>query len=157
MNESDYKLLNSQLNALLDEEPDALAAASNFVGLLYNAIDNINWLGIYVLRGDELVLGPFQGNTACVHIALDEGVCGAAASTMQTQRVADVHAFPGHIACDAESRSELVVPLVTHGSLIGVLDIDSPITRRFTQADQTGVEMLCESFCALQEARKYFI
>ena len=157
MNETDYKLLNSQLHALLDEEPDALAAASNFVGLLYNAIDNINWLGIYVLRGNELVLGPFQGNPACVHIALDEGVCGAAAATMQTQRVADVHSFPGHIVCDSESRSELVVPLVTHSKLIGVLDIDSPITRRFTAADQTGVEMLCESFCTLQEARKYFI
>ncbi len=157
MTETDYKLLNSQLHALLDEEPDALAAASNFVGLLYNAIADINWLGIYVFRGDELVLGPFQGKPACVHIALDEGVCGAAASTLQTQRVADVHAFPGHIVCDAESRSELVVPLVTHGKLIGVLDIDSPVTRRFTEADQVGVEMLCEIFRELQEARKYFI
>lgn len=157
MIETDYKLLNSQLHALLDEEADALAAASNFVGLLYNAIDNINWLGIYVLRGDELVLGPFQGKPACVHIAMDEGVCGTAASTLQTQRIADVHAFPGHIVCDAESRSELVVPLIAHGKLIGVLDIDSPVTRRFTAADQTGVEMLCESFCALQEVRKYFI
>lgn len=157
MNETDYKLLSSQLHALLDGEADALAAASNFVGLLYNAIDNINWLGIYVLRGDELVLGPFQGKPACVHIALDEGVCGAAASTLQTQRVADVYAFPGHIVCDAESRSELVVPLIAHGKLIGVLDIDSPVTRRFTEADQVGVEMLCESFCTLQESRKYFI
>jgi GAF domain-containing protein len=157
MNEIDYELLNSQVHALLDEEADALAAASNFVGLLYNAIDNINWLGIYVLRGDELVLGPFQGKPACVHIALDEGVCGAAASTMQTQRVADVHAFPGHIVCDVESRSELVVPLVAHGQLLGVLDIDSSETRRFSEADQAGVEKLCESFCALQEKRKYFI
>jgi len=157
MNEIDYELLNSQVHALLDEEADALAAASNFVGLLYNAIDNINWLGIYVLRGDELVLGPFQGKPACVHIALDEGVCGTAASTMQTQRVADVHAFPGHIVCDVESRSELVVPLVAHGQLLGVLDIDSSETRRFSEADQAGVEKLCESFCALQEKRKYFI
>lgn len=157
MNETDYKLLNSQLHALLDDEPDALAAAANFVGLLYNAIDDINWLGIYVLRDDELVLGPFQGKPACVHIALDEGVSGAAASTLQTQRVADVQAFPGHIVCDPDSRSELVVPLVSHGKLIGVLDIDSPVTRRFSEADQTGVEMLCESFCTLQEARKYFI
>ena len=157
MKEIDYELLNSQLHALLDEEADSLAAASNFVGLLYNAIDNINWLGVYVLRGDELVLGPFQGKPACVHIALDEGVCGAAASTMQTQRVADVHAFPGHIVCDVESRSELVVPLVAHGQLLGVLDIDSSETRRFSEADQAGVEKLCESFCALQEKRKYFI
>ena len=150
MNQTDYDLVNSQLHALLDNEYDALAAASNFVALLYNALDDVNWLGIYVLRGDELVLGPFQGKPACVHIALDEGVCGAAASTLQTQRVADVHAFPGHIVCDPDSRSELVVPLLSHKRLIGVLDIDSPVTRRFT-------EKLCESFCALQEKRKYFI
>ncbi len=157
MNNTDYNLLDSQLHALLDKEPDALAAASNFVALLFNGIDDVNWLGIYVLRGDELVLGPFQGKPACVHIALDEGVCGAAASTLETQRVADVHAFPGHIVCDPDSRSELVVPLTAHDQLIGVLDIDSPLTRRFSQADQDGIEKLCESFCALQEARKYFI
>jgi GAF domain-containing protein len=157
MNQTDYELLNSQLHALLDEEPDALAAASNFVALLYNALDEINWLGIYVLRGDELVLGPFQGKPACVHIALDEGVCGAAAATLQTQRVADVQAFPGHIVCDPDSRSELVVPLFSHGQLIGVLDIDSPITRRFSETDQVGVEKLCDSFCEAQEKRKYFI
>ena len=120
-------------------------------------MNNINWLAIYVLRDDELVLGPFQGKLACVHIALDEGVCGAAASTLETQRVADVQAFPGHIVCDPDSRSELVVPLLAHGRLIGVLDIDSPLTRRFTQTDQEGVEELCASFCALQEQRKYFI
>jgi len=157
MNATDYDLLDSQLHALLGEEADSLAAASNFVALLYNALDNINWLGIYALREDELVLGPFQGKPACAHIALDEGVCGAAASTLQTQRVADVHAFPGHIVCDADSRSELVVPLVAHGSLIGVLDIDSPVTRRFTETDEAGVEKLCASFCALQETRNYFI
>ncbi len=154
---TDYDLLDSQLHALLDEEPDALAAAANFVGLLYNSIPDVNWLGIYVLRDDELVLGPFQGKPACVHIGLDEGVCGAAASSLQTQRVADVHAFPGHIVCDPDSRSELVVPLVAHERLIGVLDIDSPTTRRFSETDQAGVEKLCESFCALQEKRKYFI
>ena len=157
MNQIDYDLLNSQLRALLENEHDALAAAGNFVALLYNALDEVNWLGIYVLRGDELVLGPFQGKPACTHIALDEGVCGAAASTLLTQRVGDVHAFPGHIVCDPDSRSELVVPLLSHGQLIGVLDIDSPITRRFTEADQDGVEKLCESFCELQENRKYFI
>ena len=157
MTAPDYALLKSQFVALIGDEADALAIASNFVGLLYHAIDDINWLGIYVLRDDELVLGPFQGRPACVHIALDEGVCGAAASTLQTQRVADVQAFPGHIVCDPDSRSELVVPLVSHEKLIGVLDIDSPVTRRFSEADQTGVEMLCESFCTLQEARKYFI
>ena len=157
MNQTDYRLLNSQLHALLENEHDALAASGNFVALLYNALDEVNWLGIYVLRGDELVLGPFQGKPACTRIALDEGVCGAAASTLQTQRVADVHAFPGHIVCDPDSRSELVVPLLSHGNLIGVLDIDSPITRRFSAADQAGVEDLCDSFCELQEKRKYFI
>ena len=157
MIKTDYELLDSQLHALLGGERDALAATGNFVALLYNALAEINWLGVYVLRGDELVLGPFQGKPACVHIALDEGVCGAAASTLETQRVADVHAFPGHIACDVDSRSELVVPLIAHEQLIGVLDIDSPITRRFSVADQAGVEKLCETFCALQETRKYFI
>jgi GAF domain-containing protein len=157
MNQTDYRLLNSQLHALLENEHDALAASGNFVALLYNALDEVNWLGIYVLRGDALVLGPFQGKPACTRIALDEGVCGAAASTLQTQRVADVHAFPGHIVCDPDSRSELVVPLLSHGQLIGVLDIDSPITRRFSAADQAGVEDLCDSFCELQEKRKYFI
>jgi len=154
---TDFKLLDSQLRALLDGERDALAATGNFVALLFNALSDINWLGVYVLRGDELVLGPFQGKPACVHIALDEGICGAAASTLETQRVADVHAFPGHIACDVDSRSELVVPLLVHDQLIGVLDIDSPITRRFSVADQDGVEKLCKTFCELQETRKYFI
>jgi len=157
MTDPDYKLLNSQLHALLDGERDALAATANFVALLYNALEEINWLGVYVLRDDELVLGPFQGKPACVHISLDEGVCGAAASTRETQRVADVHSFPGHIVCDPDSRSELVVPLIVHDRLIGVLDIDSPITRRFNPADQAGVEKCCETFCALQETRKYFI
>ena len=157
MTGTDYELLDSQLHALLEDEPDALAAASNFVGLLYNALDNINWLGIYVLRGDELVLGPFQGKPACVHIPLDEGVCGAAASTLETQRVGDVQAFPGHIVCDPESRSELVVPLLAQDTLIGVMDIDSPVSGSFSSADQEGVEKVCASFCTLQESRKYFI
>lgn len=157
MTDTNYKLLDSQVHALLGDEQDPLAATSNFVGLLYNALDDINWLGVYVLRKDELVLGPFQGKPACVRLALDEGVCGAAASSLQTQRVADVHSFTGHVVCDPDSRSELVVPLVTHDQLIGVLDIDSPLTGRFDEADQVGVEQLCASFCALQEKRKYFI
>ena len=157
MTDTNYKLLDSQVHALLGDEQDPLAATSNFVGLLYNALDDVNWLGVYVLRKDELVLGPFQGKPACVRIALDEGVCGAAASSLQTQRVADVHSFTGHVVCDPDSRSELVVPLVTHDQLIGVLDIDSPLPGRFDEADQVGVEKLCASFCALQEKRKYFI
>jgi len=157
MTAADYELLDSQLRALIAGEPDPLAAASNFVALLYNAMSEVNWLGVYVLRGEELVLGPFQGKPACVRIGLDEGVCGAAASSRETQRVADVHAFPGHIACDPESRSEIVVPLIAHDRLIGVLDIDSPVTSRFSAADQAGIERLCATFCTAQERRKYFI
>lgn len=157
MTDPDYKRLDAQMRALLADETDALASASNFVALLYDALDDINWLGIYVLRGDELVLGPFQGKPACVRIDIGSGVCGAAAATLQTQRVADVHQFEGHIACDADSRSEVVVPLVSHGKLIGVLDIDSPTPDRFTATDQDGMEKLCASFCELQDSRNDFI
>jgi len=157
MTDPDYKLLDSQLHVLLADETDALASASNFVALLYDAMHDINWLGIYVLRGNELVLGPFQGRPACVRIALGSGVCGTAGATLQTQRVADVHQFEGHIACDVDSRSEVVVPLVSKGELIGVLDIDSPTPDRFTETDQLGVEKLCASFCELQDARNSFI
>ena len=147
MSETDYPLLESQYRAIVGGEQDALANSSNFVGLLFNALDDINWLGIYVLRGDELVLGPFQGKPACVRIALGKGVCGTAAASLETQRVADVHAFPGHIVCDADSRSEIVVPLVVDGKLIGVLDIDSPSPDRFSAADQAGIESLCRALC----------
>ncbi len=157
MSVPDYKLLASQTRALIADEADALASAANFVGLLYNAIADINWLGIYVLRGDELVLGPFQGPPACVHIAIGDGVCGTAAATGKTQRVADVHAFPGHIVCDAESRSEIVVPLLVNNTLIGVLDIDSPLLDRFSDDDQQGIEQLCRTYCEFQAGRKRFI
>ena len=157
MSNVDYDLLQSQLHALLADESDALAATSNFVALLYNAVADINWLGIYILRGDELVLGPFQGKPACARIALGDGVCGTAAATLNTQRVDDVHAFPGHIACDVDSRSELVVPLVVNEQLIGVLDIDSPTLARFSEIDQSGIEKICETFCRLQETRERFI
>lgn len=154
---TDYKLLDSQARALLADEPDALASAANFVALLYGAMDDINWLGIYVLREKELVLGPFQGKPACVHIDLGSGVCGTAAATLKTQRVADVHSFEGHIACDPDSRSEIVVPLLVNGELIGVLDIDSPSPDRFNEADQAGIEQLCATFCELQSQRENFI
>ena len=157
MTMTDYTLLDSQAQALLRDEPDALANAANFVALLYNALDDVNWLGIYVLRGDELVLGPFQGQPACVHIPIGNGVCGAAAATLETQRVADVHAFPGHIACDAASRSEIVVPLLVDGSLVGVLDIDSPSLDRFSADDQAGIERLCATWCGLQSGREDFL
>lgn len=154
MSDTDYTLLGSQLTALVGDEDDALANASNFVGLLFAALDDINWLGIYVLRGDELVLGPFQGKPACVRIPTGNGVCGTAAATRETQRVADVHAFPGHIACDADSRSEIVVPLIVDDRLIGVLDIDSPSLDRFSAADQDGIESLCGLFCEIQKGSK---
>lgn len=149
----DFKLLVQQLDALIGEESDTLANASNFVGLLYHSLPNINWLGIYVLRGAELVLGPFQGQPACVRIPVGRGVCGSAAELLQTLRVADVHAFAGHIACDPASRSEIVVPLMLHGQLAGVLDIDSPLLDRFTDADQQGVEMLCRNFTGSLERK----
>jgi len=152
---TNYDLLESQAVALLRDETDALASAANFVALLYNALDDVNWLGIYVLRGDELVLGPFQGQPACVHIAVGSGVCGTAAASLETQRVADVHAFPGHIVCDAASRSEIVVPLVIDGSLVGVLDIDSPSLERFSADDQAGIERLCAAFCSLRAGRGF--
>jgi GAF domain-containing protein len=154
---TDYRMLDAQAEALLRDEPDSLASAANFVALLYDALEDVNWLGIYVLRGDELVLGPFQGKPACVHIDVGSGVCGTAAARLQTQRVPDVHAFPGHIVCDAESRSEIVVPLIVDGSLVGVLDIDSPTPDRFSKGDQAGIERLCETYCALQSGRDGFL
>lgn len=154
---TDYDLIDSQLRALLDGESDALAAVCNFVALLHDALDDVNWLGVYVLRGEELVLGPFQGKPACVHIPLGSGVCGTAASTLQTQRIADVHAFPGHIVCDADSRSELVVPLLVDDELAGVLDIDSPSRNRFSAADQAGTEKICRTFCEQLENFPNFI
>lgn len=149
MNDVDYALLEAQAVALLEGETDLLANCANFVALLYQAMHDVNWLGIYVLRGDELVLGPFQGLPACVRIGLGKGVCGTAALSRTTQRVADVHEFPGHIACDAASRSELVVPLIDHDRLFGVLDIDSPSPDRFTEEDQRGVEKLAHAWCRL--------
>lgn len=157
MTKDDARLLNSQLRALLSDESDPLANASNFVGLVYNAMDDVNWLGIYVLRGEQLVLGPFQGKPACVRIDVGSGVCGTAAAILETQRVADVHEFAGHIACDPDSRSEIVVPLICSGALIGVLDIDSATPNRFSASDQKNVEMLCETFCDLQSSNTHFI
>lgn len=148
MADPDYALLTSQLEALLEGEADVLANTSNFVGLLYNELDDINWLGIYVSRDDGLVLGPFHGKPACVRIPMGKGVCGTAAATQQTQRVPDVHEFAGHIACDEASQSEIVVPLKVDGQLVGVLDIDSPSLDRFSESDQLGLEKVCAAFCA---------
>lgn len=146
---TDYKTLDAQAAALLDGEPDTLANVANFVALLYANLSDTNWVGYYVLRGDELVLGPFQGKPACTRIPLGRGVCGTAAASGKTQRVADVHAFDGHIACDPDSNSELVVPIIANGKTLGVLDLDSPSTGRFSAEDQAGVEMLCRHLHAV--------
>lgn len=141
-----YASLAEQAGYLLADEPDRIANAANFSALLYHALPEVNWAGFYFFDGTELVVGPFQGKPACVRIAIGRGVCGTAAQTRATQRVADVHAFAGHIACDAESRSEVVVPLVLNGQLLGVLDIDSPRPDRFDAEDQAGLEKLAQVF-----------
>ena len=137
-----YAQLLEQARALLHGERDRIANAANLSALVYNALPDLNWVGFYFLDGSELVVGPFQGLPACVRIPLDKGVCGAAARTRQTQRVDDVHAFPGHIACDSASRSELVVPLFSGERLIGVFDLDSPLPARFDADDQAGLEAI---------------
>ncbi len=141
-----YAQLAEQARGLLAGEPDRIANAANLAALVYHALPDLNWAGFYFYDGKELVVGPFQGLPACVRIALDKGVCGAAASTRQTQRVADVEAFPGHIACDAASRSELVVPLLRGDALIGVFDLDSPRVERFDEDDQRGLETIAGIF-----------
>lgn len=142
-----YAQLQAQARALLAGERDRIANAANVSALVYHALPDLNWFGFYFFDGRELVVGPFQGLPACVRIALDKGVCGAAARTRTTQRIADVHAFAGHIACDSASNSELVVPLVARdGTLIGVFDLDSPLHDRFDADDQTGLEAIAHLF-----------
>lgn len=141
-----YAQLAAQAGALLAGEHDRIANAANLSALVYHALPDLNWAGFYFFDGTELVVGPFQGLPACVRIPLDRGVCGAAASRRQTQRIADVHDFPGHIACDAASRSELVVPLVLDDALVGVFDLDSPVPGRFDVEDQVGLESIAALF-----------
>ena len=138
--------LLDQARALIHGEADRIANAANLSALLFNALPDLNWAGFYFFDGRELVVGPFQGLPACVRIPLDKGVCGAAARTGETQRVEDVDAFPGHIACDSASRSELVVPLKRGDTLVGVLDLDSPRIGRFDADDQTGIEAIARAF-----------
>ena len=143
-----YEQLIVQCQALLHGERHRVANAANLSALLFNSLADINWLGFYFMEGGELVVGPFQGLPACVRIALGKGVCGTAAASRETQLVPDVHAFPGHIACDSASQSELVVPLVKDGEVIGVLDIDSPVLDRFDAVDQAAFERIAALFCA---------
>jgi GAF domain-containing protein len=144
-----YAELASQAQGLMHGETNTIANAANFAALVYDAVPDLNWAGFYLFDGTELVVGPFQGKPACIRIALGRGVCGTAAQTRETQVVRDVHEFAGHIACDAASNSEIVVPLVkADGSLFGVWDVDSPSVARFDEEDRKGMEALCRVFMA---------
>ena len=151
---ADYARLAQDLSALLAGESDLIANAANTAALIFAALPEVNWAGFYFLRGGELVLGPFQGQPACVRIALGRGVCGAAAVERRTLVVPDVHKFPGHIACDAASRAEIVVPIIDTGALLGVLDIDSPRPDRFDDVDARGLEALAGLFVAASTAAR---
>ena len=144
-----YRDLHAALDALTAGEADGIANMANAAALLWQYLPDLNWAGFYRMVDGELVLGPFQGKAACIRIPVGRGVCGTAAATRETQRVDDVHAFPGHIACDADSRSELVVPLVRDGAVLGVLDLDSPVAARFDAEDAAG----CEALAALLVSR----
>jgi L-methionine (R)-S-oxide reductase len=139
-----YADLLAAIDAITCDEPDAIANMANVAALIWEAVPDLNWAGFYRLMGDTLVLGPFQGKAACIRIPMGKGVCGAAAAHRTTQLVRDVHAFPGHIACDAASQSELVVPIMAKGQLIAVLDLDSPRPARFDADDQQGFEAICD-------------
>ena len=143
-----YSLVIKQLKALIADEPNFVANLANASALLNQFLTDINWVGFYVTEGTELVLGPFQGLPACVRIQFGRGVCGTAAAEQRTLRVADVHQFPGHIACDAASQSEIVIPLIVNGSVIGVLDIDSPMKDRFDAEDETYLQQFVDALVA---------
>lgn len=135
-----YKIMNEQLKALVEDSPYLISNLSNAAALIFHTMENLNWAGFYLMEDGKLILGPFQGNIACMQIAVGRGVCGTAVAVDGTQRVANVHEFPGHIACDGASNSEIVIPIHKDGKIIGVLDIDSPVLDRFTAEDQDGLE-----------------
>ena len=141
-----YELINAQVQALISGESDMIANMANIAAVLFNNLEQVNWAGFYLYKQEQLVLGPFQGQPACIRIPMGKGVCGTAASRRETMVVIDVHEFAGHIACDAASNSEVVVPIVVNDQLIGVLDIDSPITARFDDDDRVGLEALVSTF-----------
>lgn len=143
MSSTDYDLLLAQAQAITTGEDDLIANLSNLSALVYDALDDVNWVGFYLTRAPQtLVLGPFQGKVACLRINFEQGVCGAAATTRVTQRIEDVHAFPGHIACDSASNAEVVVPLIVNDKVVGVFDLDSPSIGRFSEADADGLTQL---------------
>ena len=143
-----YRELVSYAQGLTDGEPDGVANMANLAALIWQLVPDLNWAGFYRVIGDELVLGPFCGKPACIRIALGKGVCGTAAASGESQLVADVHAFPGHIACDAASRSELVIPVLRDGKVVAVIDLDAPRPARFDEADQAGFEALAEAIAS---------
>lgn len=140
-----YQTINAQVSAIIQGEHDLIANMANIAAVLFNSLDAVNWAGFYLYKEEQLVLGPFQGQPACIRIALNKGVCGTSAYKQETTVVEDVHAFEGHIACDAASNSEIVVPIVHDGQLIGVLDIDSPEYARFDEQDAKGLELVVAS------------
>ncbi|MBQ7940658.1 MAG: GAF domain-containing protein [Clostridia bacterium] len=143
-----YTVMHNQLRELTQDIPHPIANMANAAALLWQVLDRINWAGFYLLENDTLVLGPFQGKPACIEIPVGKGVCGTAVAAGKTIRVDDVHAFPGHIACDCDSRAEIVIPLRKNGRILGVLDIDSPVLGRFTSEDQIGLEHFAEVLAA---------
>lgn len=146
-----YELITAQVQALISGETDIIANMANVAAVLFNNLPQVNWAGFYLFKQDQLVLGPFQGQPACIRIPMGKGVCGTAAQSRKTLVVEDVHEFEGHIACDAASNSEIVVPIIVNDMLVGVLDIDSPVTQRFDADDQRGVEAIVNH---LQESVK---
>lgn len=149
---TDYELLKKQINALAEEEPYYVPLLSNAAALLWEAMDDINWVGFYFMKDGQLVLGPFQGKVACIHIGVGKGVCGTCVKEDRVQRVPDVHKFPGHIACDSATNSEIVLPLHEEGRVNAVLDIDSIAFDRFSEEDQAGLELIA---CAIEQSIKW--
>ena len=149
---TDYKLLAAQIKSLAEDEPNYIPVFSNASALLYENMEDLNWAGFYVMNKGSLMLGPFQGKVACIRIELGKGVCGTAAKSDETQLVKDVHQFPGHIACDSASNSEIVVPIHAKGKVVAVLDIDSPSLNRFDEADKAGLEQFVK---ALEESADF--
>jgi L-methionine (R)-S-oxide reductase len=152
--DADYAALATELRGLLAGESDTIANMANATSLIYHALPDVNWCGVYLFRDGELIVGPFQGKPACVRIPLGKGVCGTAAAERRTVVVPDVHAFPGHIACDPASRSEIVIPLIKGDALLGVLDLDSPIPNRFDDADRRGLERLAAEMLVPDRGRE---
>ncbi len=150
MSQKEYDRLAAQADALVSGETDLIANMANISALLFNHLEKVNWAGFYLYKEEQLILGPFQGQPACIRIPMNQGVCGTAAAQRKTLVVEDVHAFDGHIACDAASNSEIVIPLVVNDQLIGVLDIDSPEYGRFTEVDKIGLEKIARALEATQ-------